>query len=59
MAGYSPWGHKRVRYDLPTKQQTTNGQDMKKTKRPTATSEKLGAKAGDCTQYHQMDEHTT
>ena len=54
-------GSQRVRYDLPTKQQqTTNAQqDMKRPKRPTATFEKLGAKAGYCTQYHQLDEQTT
>ena len=30
LAGYSPWGHKRVRKDLATKQELSNRRDMKK-----------------------------
>ena len=54
-------GSQKTSNMTPTKQQqTTNSQqDTKRPKRPTATFEKLGAKAGYCTQYHQMDEQTT
>ena len=59
--GLRSMGSQKTSNMTPTKQQqTTNSQqDTKRPKRPTATFEKLGAKAGYCTQYHQMDEQTT